>query len=168
MPIAATDMKIYKTTDGLGGAITATESVSGQAGNVFDTFSGAETAAGGVFYACLYIKNEHATLTAQAVEFLIEDETAHAGVNVSIAKGTSAVNAEEQTIGDENTAPAGVTFTDTDTTTTGEAVSDPVVSLPDIPAGETVAVWVRVTIDAGTAAKTGYAANTRIDFDTAE
>lgn len=168
MPIADTDIKIYKTTNGLGGAITANEAVSGVTGNVFDTFSGAETAAGGVFYACLYIKNEHTSLTAQALEAILASETAHAGVNFSIAKGSSAVNAQEQTIADENTAPTGVTFADTDTTTTGEAVADPTVSLPDLPFGQTIAIWARMTIDAATAAKTGYVASVSVNFDTAE
>lgn len=168
MPIAASDIKLYKTTNGLGGVITATESVSGASGNVFDTFSGAETAAGGTFYACLYVKNEHDSLTAQAVETYIESETDHDGVNVSLAKGSSAVDGVEPTITDKNTAPSSVTFADTDTTTSDALTADVAVSLPDLPAGSHVAVWVRMQIDAGTTAKTGYVANTKIDFDTAE
>lgn len=168
MPIVSTDIKTYKTTNGLGGAITGTESVSAVSGNVFDTFSGAETAAGGVFYACIYVKNTHGSLTAQALEAFIESETAHSGVNVSIAKGSSAVNGTEQTIANENTAPAGVTFADTDTTSSGEAVADPSLVIGDIPFGEHQAIWVRVSIDAATAAKTGYQVNTKYQFDTAE
>lgn len=170
MPITAAEIKIYKTTNGLGGAITATESVSGVSGNVFDTFSGAETSAGGVFYACIYIKNTNATLTAQAVEAFIASETDHDGVNVSLGKGTSAINGVEQIVADENTAPAGVDFdsTDTDTTTSGASTDDGSISIADIPSGEHQAMWLRMTIDAATSAKTGYVADVQIDFDTAE
>lgn len=168
MPIAASDIKIYKTTGGLGGAITATEAISGQSGNIFDTFSGAETSTGGTFYACVYVKNEHGSLTATAVEALLASETDHDGVNISIAKGSSAVDGEEQTIANENTAPSGVTFDDTDTTTTGAVTSDPTQSLPDLPSGSHVAMWIRMEIDAATAAKTGYLGNIEIAFDTPE
>jgi len=168
MPILAADMKVFKTTNGLGGAITATESVSGVSGNVFDVFSGAETAAGGTFYACIYLKNEHASLTAQNVLAWVESETDHGGVNASLAIGSSAINGVEQTVADENTAPAGVTFSDTDTTTAGAAVADPSFSIPDVPFGEHQALWLRLVIDAVTAAKTGYQINTKFQFDTAE
>ena len=169
MPIATSDIKLYKTTNGLGGAITATEAPSATTGNVFDTFTGAETAAGGTFYACLYVKNTHGTLTAQNVIAAITSETDHDGVNASLGLGTAAVNGSEPTIADENTAPAGVSFAgDTDTTTTGAATEDASITLGNIPPGEHKAIWLRLTIDAATAAKTGYQINTDIDFDTAE
>ncbi len=168
MAISAAQVKLYKTTNGLGGAITATESVSNQSGNVWDAFSGAETAAGGTFYACLYIKNESPeSLTMQSVIAHIASETDHNGVNVSIGAGTAAVNATEQTIADETTAPAGVTFVDTDTTTSGAVTDDGDVALPNIPANQHKAIWLRMVIDAGTTAVTGYQANVEIDFDTA-
>ena len=169
MPLATTDIKTFKTTNGLGGAITATESVSGVSGNLFDTFTGAETAVGGVFYHCEYIKNTHGTLTAQSLVAFIESESSHAGVNVSMGLGTSAVNGTEQTIANETTAPSGVDFSaDTDTTTAGESTADPSLTVGDIPPGEHKAIWFRVTIDAATAAKTGYQVNNKYQFDTAE
>lgn len=161
MPIVSGNIKTFKTANGLGGAITANESVSGDPNNVFDTFSGAETAAGGTFYHCLYVKNEHASLTAQNVELYIDSETAHAGVNVEIGLGSSAVNAQEQTIQDEETAPSGVSFSEAD----GE---ENALVIGDIPAGQHKAFWVKVTIAPGTTAKTGYAVNTKYVFDTAE
>lgn len=142
-------LKFFKTTNGLGGAVTAAESISATLNDIFDRFTGKETTDGGVFYACVYLKNDHATDEAVDVESFIETETAHAGVNISLAKGSSAINAEEQTIANENTAPAGVVFEDTDTTNTGEAVADIIVSLGNIPAQETGVLWLRVTIDSG-------------------
>lgn len=167
MAITLAEIKLYKTLNGLGGAITAAEAISGQTGNVWDTFSGAETSAGGTFYACLYIKNENASLTAQAVEAFIAAETDHDGVNVSLGLGTAAVNGEEQTIADENTAPVGVTFVDTDTTTSGAPTADGTITVPDIPNGQHIAIWLRITIDPATTAVTGYNADVQIDFDTA-
>ena len=169
MAIVSADIKIYKSANsGLGGVINlADESVSGVSNNLFDTFTGAETTAGGTYYCCIYIKNEHVSLTAQAISFYINSEAAHAGLNVSVAKGVAATNVAEATIANETTAPAGVTFADTDTTTVGAGTADVAVSIPDIPFSEFQAVWVRVVIDAGTLAVTDYAANTKIDFDTA-
>lgn len=167
MPIVEANIKIMKTTNGLGGAITATEAASGVTGNIWDTFSGAETAAGGTFYACVYVDNTHGTLTATTVVARIASETDHAGVNISLGLGTSAVDGVEQTIANETTAPAGVTFVDTDTTTTGAATADGDIALPNLPAGQHQALWLRMTIDAGTSAVTGYNGNVEIDFDTA-
>lgn len=168
MAIVATDIKIYKSANGgLGGAIDlAAESVSGVSNNLFDTFTGAETAAGGTYYCCVYVKNTHATLTATSVQFQITSETAHAGMNVSLGLGASALNGTEAAIAGEKTAPTGVTFTDTDTTTTGAATADTALTLPDLPPAGTQAVWVRVVIDPATPAVTDYAANTKITFDT--
>ena len=170
MSITTTDMKVYKTANaGLGGAIDAgAESVSGVSGNVFDVFSGAETAEGGVFFACVYLKNTHASLTAMNITAWIESESAHPGVNASIAKAAAALNAAEATILTEKTVPPGVTFVDTDSTSSGEAAADDAFSLPDIPFGQFQALWIRLTIDAATAAKTGYQINTKFQFDTAE
>ena len=169
MPIATDDIKVYKTTNGLGGAITTTEAPHATTGNLFDTFSGTETANGGVFYACVYVKNNHGSLTAQNVIAAITSETDHDGLNASLALGSSAVNGTEPTIANENTAPSGVSFAgDTDTTTAGAATEDASITLGDIPFGQHRAVWIRLTIDAATAAKTGYQINTDIDFDTAE
>lgn len=168
MAVTAAQIKLMHSTNRLGGAITTTESASGVTGNIFDTFSGAETLAGGTYYACVYVKNTNGTQAAQVVKMLIDSETDHDGVNVSLGLGVAGLNTEEPSIADENTAPAGVTFGDTDTTTSGSATADNELDLGTIPANQYQAVWVRVVIGASTTAKTGYTANFKINFDTAE
>lgn len=167
MPLVAADIKIFKTTNNLGGAITANELVSATLNGLYDKFTGDETTAGGTFYACIYVKNDHGSITAENLRQFILSETDHAGINFSLGLGTSALNGVEQTIANETTAPAGVTFGDTDTTTTGAATQDDTLTLGDVPFGQHRAVWVRCVIDAGTTAVNNYQATMRFLLDTA-
>lgn len=166
--IATAEMKLLHSTNRLGGEITTSESASGITGNIFDTFSGAETSAGGTFYACLYLKNTNASQLATTLSVYINSETAHAGVNVSLALGIGGVNTNEAAIPNETTAPAGITFSDTDTTSSGDAVADVALAFPNLNFGEYHGFWVRMTIDPATAAKTGYVANIKVDYDSPE
>lgn len=161
MPLVSTDLKTYRSTNNLGGAITVTQTISGIAGNVFDTFTGAETSAGATFYHCVYVKNTHGTLTAIGATVHVEAETVHAGIDVEIALGESAVNVAEQSIVNENTAPSNVTFSDADGI--GNALT-----IGDIPPGEYKAIWFKVVIAPGTAAKNNYQTDLAYTFDTAE
>lgn len=167
MGVLASEIKIFKTTNNLGGAITGNESLSGVAGDIFNTFSGQETTDGGTFYACVYIKNETVDVgnpVAQNVELYIDTETIHAGVVMALGLGTSAVNGVEQTIANENTAPAGVTFF---VATDAEDVDDALI-IGDIPDDQHKAVWIRITIDPATAAKAAYQLATKIKFESVE
>lgn len=163
MPILNTEMKTYKTLNGLGGAITATESVSGQSDNLVDTFDDTETADGKVIYACAYIKNTNATLQASNVRFFIDTETVHAGVNVEVGLGAAAVNGTEQTIADEESAPntPAINFVEAD----GAANA---LVMGDLPAEGHRAFWVKITVAAGTAAKNNYLTAVKILFGTPE
>ena len=169
MAIEEADIKIYATTNSLGGAITSNE-VMNVANNIFDEFTGAETSAGGTFYACFYVKNEHALLTAKRLRYLIQSETDHDGVNVSLALGSAAINGTEQTIADESTAPTGVDFdtTDSDSETSGAGAADNELAVGNLPNSQHKSFWVRVQIAPGTSAKTGYTASTQFIYDTAE
>ncbi len=167
MGVLASELKIMATTNGLGGAITATEITSAAANNLFDLFSGAETAAGGTFYACVYALNDTVDVgnpVAQAVEAFVNSEDVHAGVTMAIGLGTSAVNGTEQTITDENTAPAGVTFF---TTADAEDIDDNLI-IGDIPADQHKAIWIRMVIDAATAAKANFLYSLGFKFDSVE
>lgn len=162
MAILASEIDVMHSTNRLGGAITANESNSGVSGNLFDTFSGAETSAGGTFYACVYVQNNTVDTgaIAQAMTVHVESETSAAGINLSIGLGTSAVNGVEQTIADENTAPVGVTFSEADGV--GNALT-----IGDVPDGEHKAIWIRCVIDPATAAVSNYQFQLRFNFDTA-
>lgn len=113
--------------------------------NLFDDKSSAEAAAGRVEYRCVYIHNNHGSLTYLSPKVWIQTNTPSADTTVDIGLGTSAVNGTEQTVANETTAPVGVTFSAPSSYAGG-------LSIADIPAGQSMAVWVRLTVNAGAAA----------------
>lgn len=149
MPIASTDIKFRLSggaanTDpnaGLGGAASTTDANT----SIFDNVSSAEAAAGDTEYRCVYVKNNHGTNTLLGAKIWIQANTPSADTTVDIGLGTSAVNAVEQTVPDENTSPSGVTFSAPINLAGGLVIGD-------LPAGATKAVWVRRTVTAGAAA----------------
>jgi hypothetical protein len=151
MPIASTDID-YRLSGGaanadpnasLGGAKSSTEVADNIDNNLFDDVSGAEHTAGEVTYRCIYVHNNHGTITLTGALAWIQSDTSGADSDISIAVGTAAVNGTEQTIADEDTAPSGVSWSDAATSrATGLA-------LGDLPAGQHKAVWIRRTISAG-------------------
>lgn len=159
-PIATGDIQ-YRLSGGaansdpnaaLGGAKSSTQVTDNVDNNLFDDVTGAEHAAGDVEYRCIYVHNNHGSLTLTSAVVWIQSDTSGADSDLSIAVGSAAINGTEQTIANEGTAPTGVTWSDAATSrATGLA-------LGDIPAGQHKAVWVRRTISAGStpqAADTG-------------
>lgn len=152
MPILAADIQFRLSggaanADGnasLGGEISA-NAVSGALHAFFDRVTGAEAAAGDVEYRCLYVRNGHATLTLYGAVVWISTNTPSPDTVVAIGLGTSAINGVEQTVADESTAPAGVSFTEPDSYGAGLVIGD-------IPAGQHKAVWIRRTVTAAAAA----------------
>lgn len=149
MPIISTDIK-YRLSGGganteqdaaLGGAASTTDASA----SIFDNVLSGEASAGDTEYRCVYVKNTHATLTALGTKIWIQTNTPSADTAVDIGLGTSAVNGVEQTIADENTAPSGVTFSAPTNLAGG-------LSIGDLLAGQTKAVWIRRTVTAGAAA----------------
>lgn len=113
--------------------------------DIFDDVSSAEATAGLIEYRCIYVKNAHGSLPLQGPKIWFEANTPSATTTVALGVGTSAQGGEEQSIGAETTAPAGITFTEPANFAAG-------VALGDIPAGGWRAVWLRRTINAGTTA----------------
>lgn len=148
MPIITSEIQ-YRLSGGaansnanasLGGAKSSSSAPS----NLFDDVTSAESAAGDTEYRCVYVHNANATLTLQNAVAWIQSNTT--GNRIAIGLGSSAVNATEQTVADENTAPTGgVTFSQPATKGAG-------ISLGNIPAGQHRAIWVRRTVAASTAA----------------
>lgn len=167
MAIAATDIDFYLSggasntnpNASLGGVISTTEMGTG-VHNLFDQVSSAESSAGDTEYRCFYVKNTHATLTMQVAVAWIESNTPSTGTAVRIALGTSAVNATEQTIGSESTEPTGVTWS-------SAATEGAALSIGDIPAGQTKAIWVERVVSAGAGAYNDDQCTIRIKCDTA-
>ena len=149
MPIVSTDIK-YRLSGGasntdpaaaLGGAKSSTDAAS----TIFDDVSSAEATAGDIEYCCIYVHNNHGSLTLQGAKIWIQTQTPSADTDVAIGLGSSAVNGTEQTVANEGTAPTSVTFSAPSSFAGG-------LTIGDIPAGQHKAVWVRRTVNAGAAA----------------
>jgi hypothetical protein len=154
MPIAASDIKLYLSggsgnTDpnaSIGGArSTSTQITSASLQNLFANVPGAEATPGSVKYRCFYVRNEHASLTYQAVKAFIQTLTASGNSEIDIGLDPAGVNGTAASPANETTAPAGVTFSRP--TTLGAALS-----IGDLAVNAFQAIWVRRTIDAAAAA----------------
>lgn len=149
MPIIASEIQ-YRLSGGatnndpnasLGGAKSSNSAPAA----LFDDVSGAESAAGDIEYRCVYVHNANATLALQNAVLWIQTNTPSGDTTVDVGLGTSAINATEQTIANESTAPSGVSFSAAANKAGG-------ISLGSIPAGQHRAVWVRRTVNAAAAA----------------
>lgn len=140
---AAGDTTVGTAAGSLGDQISTTQLTDATLHNLFDVVTGDENAASDVEYRCLFVLNNHATLTWESVVVWISSETAGgavaaigldpAGVTV---KGLA--SAQAATIANEGAAPAGVSFSAPTTKGTG-------LSVGNIPAGSVAALWVRRT-----------------------
>lgn len=149
MPISSSDIQ-YRLSGGASNAVQSAslggaKSATAASASIFDAVSSAESGSGDVEYRCIYVHNNHGSLSLDNAVAWIPANTPSATTVVEIGVGTSAVNGTEQVVADENTAPAGVTFTAASSKEAG-------VALGTIPAGQHRAVWVRRTVSAGTAA----------------
>lgn len=152
MPIISTDI-VYRLSGGasntdvnasLGGAKSST-SVGTGLHNLFDVVGSAEAAAGDTEYRCVYVHNNHGSLTMQAAKIWISSNTPSTDTTVEIALGSSAVNGTETSVANENTAPSGPTFS-------APASEGAALSIGDIPAGQHKAVWIKRIVNTGAAA----------------
>lgn len=163
MPIASSDIKYYIS----GGAANSNQNASlGGArsstlmANVFDNVASAEAAAGDVEYRCVYARNDHPTLTLQNAKIHIQSNTPSGDTSIDIGLGTSAVGTgNEQVVGDEQTAPSGVTFS-------APANVGAALAIGDIAPGQHKAVWIRRTVNAAAAAYTADTFTLRVTGDT--
>jgi hypothetical protein len=161
MPIASSDIK-YRLSGGaansdvnasLGGAKSSVEVVDNTDNNLFDDVSDVE-------YRCIYVHNGHASLELTNAVVWIQSDTTGADSDISIGVGTAAVNATEQTVANESTAPSGVSFSDA-------AVSRATgLSLGSLPNGQHKAVWIRRTISAGSTPQAADTASIQAGGDT--
>lgn len=127
----------------LGDQISTTAWAGGAANDLFDDISGAENAASTVDYRCIFVHNSNGANTLQNAVVWLSAETA-GGASIAVGADTTAASAlgsasaQALTIGNETTAPAGVTFSSPTTVGTG-------VSLGNIPSGQVKAFWIRRT-----------------------
>jgi hypothetical protein len=110
-----------------------------------------------VEYRCIYVKNEHGTLTWQnVVQWILTQSTAA----IAIALAGEGLNGTAETIADESTAPAGETFTSP--TTEGAALS-----IGDMAPDDYYPTWIRRTVAAEQTALSNDTAVLRTKGDTA-
>ena len=163
MPIVSGDI-LYRLSGGSGNAVQSAslggaKSSTAASTSIFDDVSSSESSAGDVEYRCIYVQNNHGSLTLSNAVAWLPVNTPSASTVVEIGLGTSVINGTEQTVTDESTAPSGVTFAAAATKGAG-------VALGNIPAGQHRAVWLRRTVSAGAAAASdGF--TIRIEGDTA-
>lgn len=171
MPITGSDINIRLSTkagtagDTLAstpaeslGKYVSTSSMSAGINSLFDDITGDENAASTVDYRCIFVLNNHATLTLQNAKFWLESEVA-GGANVGIAvdnvapsaKGASA--AQAALIATETTAPTSVGAFVAPTTKAAA------LSLGNLGPGQVRAVWVRRS-----ATNSGSQANDGVTF----
>lgn len=146
MPIVASDLK-YRLSGGSSNAnpllsIGGPKSSTDAASTIFDDVTSAEAATGESEYRCIYVHNNHGALAALDTKIWIHANTPSAYTNISMGAGAAAINAAEGAVADENTAPAGVTFSTPTDLASG-------ISLGTIPAGQHKAVWLRRTVSEG-------------------
>lgn len=123
------------------GGVKSTSTVASSA--LFDDVSSVEASTGDTEYRCVYINNANAgTDVYYGVKIWIQTNTPSASTDMAIGLGTAGLNATEQTVANENTAPIGVTFSSPTSFATGLTVGD-------IPAGQHFSIWVRRTVTAG-------------------
>lgn len=140
----------------LGGAKSST--VVGS--DLFDDVASGESAAGDTEYRCVYVHNDHGSLTMESAKVWIQANTPSPDTVIAIGVGTAAINGTEQTVADESTAPSGVTFS----SPTSEGTS---LSLGNIPFSQHKAVWIRRTVTAGASAYNSDSFTLRVKCDTA-
>lgn len=130
----------------LGKYVSTTAITDATLNNVFDDVSGAEAAAGSTEYRCIFILNNHATLTFYSATIAVQSETAGGGdITIALddiaasAKGSASAQAAQ--IASETTTPSGV----------GAFGAGPL-TIGDLAPGQVKGVWVRRIVAASTAA----------------
>ena len=161
MPILGTEIKYYRSTNDLGGAITASEITSNQVNNLWDDIDGLGSANGETNYRCLYVRNINTSLTLQSAVVYLLSNSSVTGVSIEVGLGTSPINGTEQSVPNENTAPAGVIFS------TAEDFAN-ALSIGDIPSDSFKAIWLKRVVVAGVNPFTNDSPTLRVSGQTAQ
>jgi hypothetical protein len=127
----------------LGKYISTTAWAGGTLHDLFDVITGDENAASTVDYRCVFLHNNHATLTLTAAKVWVSSQVAGGagaaiGLDTTAASEIGATDAQALEVANETTAPSGVSFSTP--TTKGDGLT-----LGDIGPGECRAVWFRRT-----------------------
>jgi|MudIll2142460700_1097286.scaffolds.fasta_scaffold00178_6 hypothetical protein len=151
MAIFASQLKLYLTggasnadpTLSLGGTTSSVEFTNNTINNLFASIGPNDALNGAVHYRALTFKNTSA-LTAYESKIHIGTETTSADTTVAIAYDSTGT----QSVADEDTAPAGLSFSTPLSLATA-------IDLGDVAAAGVRRIWFRRTVTAGAAAATG-------------
>jgi hypothetical protein len=138
----------------LGGAISTTA----VAANVlFDTVSAGEASAGDTEYRCFYVLND-GDQVLDSVKVWISDQPTQG--TLALALGGEGIDGTAETVANENTAPAGESFSSPVTALTG-------LECGPLNPGQRRPVWARRVIGATTpgVSLAGNAAQLRVDYE---
>jgi hypothetical protein len=141
----------------LGGAMSSSANVSASLNAFFDLVSSAEAVAGDTEYRCIYVANI-GTSTALGAKLWIQSNTPNTDNQIAIALGGEGLNGTAETVANENTAPAGETFSE-------PASEGAALSLGDLAQNDEYPVWIRRTINAGAAADASEQFTLRVKYD---
>lgn len=149
MAIISTDLKYYLS----GGAANADpilslggiKSTTIMPVGIFDDVSSAEAGTGRIEYRCIYLNNNHATLSLLGAKLWIQTNTPSADTDIAIGLGLAGLNGTEATVANEITAPASVVFSSPASFAGG-------LTMGDIPATQRYGIWIRRTVNAGAVA----------------
>jgi hypothetical protein len=169
MPIAGSNLKWYLSGGGsntdptasLGGAISTT-AVSSSLNGLFVRVSGALAASGETNYRCIYFQNIDADANGLITPYLwISSQTSSADTSLEIGLDPAGKNGTATTIANENSAPAGVTFSAPSSFAGG-------IALPTDPYAQNdyVAVWIKRIVNAGAASDASDATQLSVQGDT--
>lgn len=149
----------------LGTYMSSTTWAGGSLHDLFDIVTGDENAASDVEYRCVFVHNTNGSLTLQSPKLWFSAVTS-GGADLAVAlagqgvvSATQAGTPQADTIANENTAPSGETFSAPTSKGAG-------ISVPNIPSGSCIGIWVRRTAT-NSSAQNSDGGTVRIEGDTA-
>ena len=147
----------------LGGVMSSTELQDGQLNNLYDNVSPEEASSGMTDYRALDVYNA-GDATSTSVSLFLSSETPSGDTSIDLgydsANSPHASDASLPTIADETTEPTD----GTNPISFDHYTSANKLSLPDIPAGEAVRIWVKRIVNAGATNMSGDNFTIRVDF----
>jgi hypothetical protein len=165
--VSAANLKYYLSggssnadpTAALGGAISSHE-VGSAIDNIFADVDSAQALAGSTKYRCIYFKNTDSDATGLYNPYLWINQVMSGADAIAIGLDAGGKNATAVTIANENTAPAGVSFTAPTTKAGGLA-------LPTSPyvQNDYIAIWIRRVVPSSCASSANDNGSIRIEGD---
>jgi hypothetical protein len=138
------------------GGVRSTTTVTGS--TIFDKVESAEASAGDTEYRCVYIRNDGAD-TALDAKVFIHANTPSASTTIAIALAGEGKGGTAETVGNENTAPSGESFSSSPT----DYASG--LALGSLAQNEFFPTWIRRTVTAGAANTPSDTFTLRVGYD---